>query len=152
MLLAGLPELAGWEIVIIGSDFSPAALEKARQGRYNHMEVNRGLPARELALHFQRKGMEWEVVPELRRHVRFCNINLIDDWPELPRMDIVLLRNVLIYFDAAARREVLQRARSVMRQDGFLFLGGGESPMGVVDSFHPGLSGRACYYRLREDA
>ncbi|MGH8492536.1 MAG: CheR family methyltransferase [Moraxellaceae bacterium] len=152
MLLAQMPELAGWDIQIVGSDFSPAALEKARSGCYSHMEVNRGLPARELATHFRRQGLGWEVGTELRRNVRFCAINLIDVWPQLPRFDIVLLRNVLIYFDAAARREVLQRARGVMRQDGFLFLGGGESPQGVVDSFLPGLSGRSCYYRLREDA
>lgn len=152
MLLAQVPELSGWDIEIIGSDFSPAALEKASLGRYNHMEVNRGLPARELATHFRREGLMWEVGSELRRNVRFRSINLVDAWPELPRFDIVLLRNVLIYFDAETRRDVLQRARGVMRQDGFLFLGGGESPLGVVDSFRPGLSGRACYYRLREDA
>lgn len=151
MLLEQIPELAGWDIEIIGSDFSPVALERARSGRYSHMEVNRGLPARELATHFHRSGLEWEVGSTLRRHVRFCAINLIEEWPQLPRLDIVLLRNVLIYFDADARREVLQRARGVMRQDGFLFLGGGESPLGAVDSFRPGLSGRACYYRLRED-
>ncbi len=152
MLLAQLPELSGWDIEITGSDFSPAALEKAASGRYNHMEVNRGLPARELATHFRRDGLMWEIGPELRRQVRFCVINLIDAWPDLPLFDIVLMRNVLIYFDAGARRDVLQRARATMRQDGFLFLGGGESPLGVVDAFRPGLSGRACYYHLREDA
>lgn len=151
MLLAQMPELSGWDIEIVGSDFSPAALEKARLGRYNHMEINRGLPDRELATHFRRIGLQCEVGPELRRNVTFREINLVGGWPELPRFDIVLLRNVLIYFDDTARRDVLQRARDVMRQDGFLFLGGGESPLGVVDAFRPGLSGRACYYRLRED-
>lgn len=152
MLLAQMPELASWDLQIIGSDFSPAALERARSGRYNHMEVNRGLPARELATHFLRKGLEWEVGPQLRRSVSFRSINLVETWPDLPRFDIVLLRNVLIYFDTATRRDVLQRARRVMREDGFLFLGGSESPLGVVDSFRPGLSNRACYFRLREDS
>jgi len=123
MLLEQMPELAVWDVEIIGSDFSPAALERARSGCYTHMEVNRGLPARELASHFRRKGLAWEVVPQLRRRVSFRLINLMDAWPELPRFDIVLLRNVLIYFDAVSRRTVLQRARQVMRDDGFLFFG-----------------------------
>lgn len=151
LLLEQMPELSGWDVRILGSDFSPTALQRARTGCYTHMEVNRGLPARDLALHFRRKGLEWEVGPTLRRRVEFREINLVETWPELPLFDIVLLRNVLIYFDAATKRDVMQRVQQVMHEDGFLFLGGSESPRGVVDSFHPGISNRACYYRLQEE-
>jgi chemotaxis protein methyltransferase CheR len=151
LLLEQMPELASWDVQILGSDFSPAALQRAEAGCYTHMEVNRGLPARDLALHFRRRGLGWEVGPELRRRVQFREINLMESWPELPVFDIVLLRNVLIYFDTATRRDVMQRVQQVMQDDGFLFLGGGESPLGVADAFHPGVSHRACYYRLQEE-
>ncbi|MFN3587629.1 MAG: CheR family methyltransferase [Moraxellaceae bacterium] len=75
-------------------------MAKAESGLYSHMEVNRGLPARELALHFRRDGLHWVVASDIRRRLRFARINLVDAWPELPEFDIVLLRNVLIYFDA----------------------------------------------------
>ncbi len=149
LLVSQIPELAGWDVQIMGSDFSLTALARARSGRYSHMEVNRGLPARDLAMHFRRVGLEWEIGPELRRMVSFQEINLVESWPELPVFDIVLLRNVLIYFDTATRRDVLQRVQQTMHEDGFLFLGGSESPLGVVDDFHPSISNRACYYYLR---
>lgn len=151
LLMQQIPELQGWNIEIMGSDFSRTALERARQGRYSHMEVNRGLPARDLAMHFQRVGLEWEVGSALRRQVSFREINLVESWPELPTFDIVLLRNVLIYFDTATRRDVLRRVRRHMADDGFLFLGGSESPLGVVDDFLPSVSNRACYYYVREE-
>lgn len=146
LLLRGMPELAGWDIQMIGSDISMVALERARAACYSLMEVNRGLPARELALHFRRKGVAWEVMPDVRAGVSFRQINLVGKWPELPLFDIVLLRNVLIYFDEATRRSVLSRMREVMQPDGYLFMGGAESPMGIVDAFHPGLNNKACYY------
>lgn len=149
LLLKGIPELVGWDVQILGSDFSPEAVERARKGSYSHMEVNRGLPARELALNFRRRGVEWEVAPDIRSGVSFRCINLVDEWPELPLFDIVLLRNVLIYFDEQTRREVLHRVRETMHDDGFLFMGGAESPLGIVDVFHPSVSNRACYYFLR---
>lgn len=152
LLLEQMPALAGWDVQILGTDFSPTALQKAEKGCYTHMEVNRGLPARELALYFRRRGREWEVGPALRHRVRFQKLNLVEPWPELPPFDIVLLRNVLIYFDAATRSQVLQRTQQVMQGDGYLFLGGSESPLGVVDAFHPRISNRACYYRLQEES
>lgn len=152
MLLESIPELAGWDVQILASDFSVQALERAQSGRYSHMEVNRGLPARELALHFRRDGLEWAIDPALRRRVTFLPINLVEPWPDMPRFDIVLLRNVLIYFDEPTRREVLLRVSNVMQADGFLFMGGAESPVGVVDRFLPGVSNRACYYFLQRDS
>lgn len=151
LLLAGMPALANWDVEILATDFSPAALAKAASGRYSHMEVNRGLPARELAVHFRRDGLDWVVASDIRRRVRFQRLNLIEDWPELPAFDIVLLRNVLIYFDEATKRDVLGRVRAVMRGDGILFMGGAESPLGLDDAFRPSISNRACYYFLGEE-
>lgn len=146
LLLRSMPELAGWDVQLLGSDISSVALERAQAACYSLMEVNRGLPARELALHFRRKGVAWELMPDIRTGVTFRQINLVGEWPEMPLFDIVLLRNVLIYFDEATRRQVLNRVYDVMRPDGYLFMGGAESPVGIVDAFHPGMNNRASYY------
>lgn len=150
LLREHFPQLAGWELDILASDFSAAALAQAESGRYSLMEANRGLPAALLARHFRRDGLHWQLLPELRQQVRFARINLVSAWPELPVFDIVLLRNVLIYFNDATRRDVLARVQGRLRPDGYLFMGGTESPLSLVNSFTAGSDGRAGYYRLQQ--
>lgn len=144
------PELAAWPLEIIATDFSDSALAYARAGDYSQMEVNRGLPAMLLLKYFTRQGLRWHVRPAIRERIHFGHVNLVGTWPPLPQFDLVLLRNVLIYFDEATRRDVLARVRLQMRSDGYLFLGGTESPLGLVDDFQAGADGRACYYRLQQ--
>lgn len=144
------PDLAEWFVEIIATDYSESALEYARAGSYSQMEVNRGLPAALLMKYFTRQGLRWQVRPALRERIQFGQLNLIGAWPPLPQFDLVLLRNVLIYFDEPTKRDVLTRVRLQMRSDGYLFMGGTESPFGLVDTFHAGADGRACYYQLQQ--
>lgn len=148
LLREHFPQLADWRIEFIASDFSSTALKRASGGRYSMQEVNRGLPARFLTHYFTQHGLDWEVVPEIRRMVDFRQINLIEAWPELPTFDIVFLRNVLIYFDLDTRRTVLSRCRAALADDGYLFLGGTESTMGLNDDFRPlaGIRGGSCFH------
>ena len=81
--------------------------------------------------------------------VDFRQFNLHGEWPRLPAMDIILLRNVLVYFDLATRKEVLQKVRQVLRPDGYLLLGGAESPVHVDDAFVAVRSEGFSYYRLK---
>lgn len=121
---------------ILGSDISRGVLEQARQGRYTQMEVNRGLPARYLVQHFQRVGTGWQVSAELQRHVKFRELNLaIPLPPGLPAFDVVFLRNVLIYFDAATKQAILRRVRQVMAPGGWLILGTAETTRGIDEGF-----------------
>ncbi|MGB2247007.1 MAG: CheR family methyltransferase [Alcanivorax sediminis] len=122
------PELRDWDVQIIASDFSRKSLSKARSGRYSLTEMNRGLPARMMALNFEQDGLEWQVKKPLRDKVDFQSINLIHQWPEeLPSFDIVLLRNVLLYFTIADRNLVLSKMRRQMQHDGYLLLGAAEN-------------------------
>jgi chemotaxis protein methyltransferase CheR len=124
------PELASWTIRILGTDISKQVLARAKAARYRQLEVNRGLAAPQLVRFFQRAGLEWELKPEVARMVRFDALNFVEPWPALPRFDIVFLRNVLIYFDVATKRAILERARGVLAEDGYLFLGGAETMPG----------------------
>lgn len=122
------PELKSWDIQIIASDFSRKSLAKARSGRYSLTEMNRGLPAKLMALYFEQDGLEWVVKKPIRDRVDFQAINLIQQWPEnFPEFDIVLLRNVLLYFSLADRNLVLSKVRRQTRHDGYLLLGAAEN-------------------------
>jgi chemotaxis protein methyltransferase CheR len=78
--------------------------------------------------------------------VRFKSLNLAESF-ELPQMDVVFLRNVLIYFDPATKTQVLQRVRRVLRPDGYLFLGGAETTLGLDDGFDRVTVGSTIAYR-----
>lgn len=126
MLREYFPQVADWDIQVVASDFSRQALVRAKAGSYSMTDINRGMPARMLVSWFRQSGAEWEVKPEIRSMVEFREINLVGDWPELPCFDLILLRNVLIYFDDTTRQEVMTRVRGRLANDGFLILGGTE--------------------------
>lgn len=128
-------ELLSWDLTLVASDLSTVVLERARQGKYNQIEVNRGLPAAYLVKYFDQRGLDWFVKPEIRDMVRFEQINLHRAWPAFPPLDVVMLRNVMIYFDVDARRQILGRVRQVLRPDGYLFLGAAETTLHLDDRF-----------------
>lgn len=134
MLLAeDAARLSGWQVDIIATDLSRAALARAEAGAYNEFEINRGLPRPLRDRYFTSDGLTWTVKPDLRQRVQFRNFNLLDDPRSLGGFDVVFCRNVLIYFDEATKRQVLANIRSVLAADGILFLGGSESLLGTVN-------------------
>lgn len=143
------PSLAGWKVRLTASDISRAALERAREGKYSQMEVNRGLPAILLVKYFQKCAGEWQIHASIRRMVDFLEVNLAHAWPVLPTMDVIFLRNVLIYFDAETRKQILGRVRRLLKPDGYLFLGGSETTISLDDRFEPLPNDRAACFRLK---
>lgn len=147
LLREDFPQVLGWDLQILASDLSAELLDRARQGVYRQLEVNRGLPARFLVKYFRQRGGEWLLADEVRRMVEFRQHNLAADWP-LPAMDVILLRNVLIYFDVATKQAVLAKVRRVLRPDGCLLLGGAETTLNLDPAFARVPCGRSSYYRL----
>jgi len=143
------PHLASWQVKILASDVSGAVLERARMGRYSQMEINRGVPTHLLVRYFHREGLQWEVFEDIRRMIDFREINLVEPWPLLPSMDVIFLRNVLIYFDDALRRHVLERIARQLEPDGYLFVGGAETMMAYPDLFERVEMGKSSCYRPR---
>jgi chemotaxis protein methyltransferase CheR len=139
----------GWSYEILGTDISTEVLARAEAGRYSQLEVNRGLPATALVKHFERVGSQWQVAAHLRKNVTFRRLNLAAPLPPLGQFDVIFLRNVLIYFDVATKRSVLDRAGSVLKPDGWLFLGSAETTIGIDDRFDRVVTGRTSAYRLR---
>jgi chemotaxis protein methyltransferase CheR len=138
-----------WDVRILASDISYNALAQAEEGRYGDVEIQRGLPPALRDKYFQRRGGYWWIVDEIRSMVSFQLLNLIGDWPALPPMDIVLLRNVMVYFETETKRRVLSRVRGQLRDDGYLFLGGVETTLLLDDAFVRIQNGRFSYYQLR---
>lgn len=116
-----------WNIDILGTDLSSRVLERARAARYQQIEVNRGLPAWLLIKYFTRAGVEWQLRDEVRRLARFERIDLRKDFRSLGIFDFIFCRNVMIYFDAATRRHLLQRLHGCLAPGGWLLLGGAET-------------------------
>jgi chemotaxis protein methyltransferase CheR len=137
---------ADWQVDVLATDINGDVLERARRARYSQLEVNRGLPAPLLVRHFERAETEWRVVAAVRKMVRFAALNLAEPF-EVHQMDVVFLRNVLIYFDPATKVEVLRRVRAILRPDGFLFLGGAETTLGLDDCFERVGVGSTIAYR-----
>ncbi len=148
MLLAEhFPELRDWDVSILATDISRDMVQRASEGIYGQLEMNRGLPAALLLKYFQRAGTHWQVKPELRRLVQAREMNLVTAWPPLPRFDVIMLRNVLIYFDLETKRGILRRARMALRPDGSLFLGSAETTVMVDESWARVSCGASVAYR-----
>lgn len=143
------PELLAGRMRCYASDISTFMLSRAAEGRYSHLEVNRGLPAALLVKYFERRGVDWEIKDTVRRMVEFRQMNLAAPWAPLPPMDVVFLRNVLIYFDTKTKRAILDRLRRVLKPDGFLFLGAAETTLNLDDSYERVMFDKATCYRLR---
>jgi len=150
LLQEDFPILADWSIRLIASELSADMLARAREGRYTQLEVNRGMPARLLVKYFRQYGTDWEINETLRSKVEFQIMNLADYWPPLPPMDIILMRNVLIYFGVETKKKILGRARQALKPDGFLFLGGAETTFNLDDAFERVQFDRTICYRVRK--
>jgi chemotaxis protein methyltransferase CheR len=135
LLREQFPELAGWTVSLLASDLSREVLGRAREGRYNQIEVNRGLPAALLVKYFDQRGTDWQLQPAVRSMVNFEEINLAKPWPPLPRMDLVLIRNVMIYFDVDTKKTILGKLARLLRPDGYLILGGAETTINLDNSY-----------------
>lgn len=127
----------GWRVDIIGTDISKEVLEKARAGMYSQFEVQRGLPIQMLVKYFKQIGEMWQVDSALRATVQLKEGNLLSSFSGLGTFDIIFCRNVLIYFDQATKKDVLERMAKQMPDDGVLFLGAAETVLGLTNSLVP---------------
>jgi chemotaxis protein methyltransferase CheR len=148
LIRSHFPHVAEWEIEIVGTDIHGEMIRRAQSGRYQRMEINRGLPARFLRRYFTRYAEEWEAAMDLRAMCRFQQGNLSHALPALDRYDGILMRNVLFYFHEATQKRILQKMHAALKPDGFLILGSSEQAA-RQDLWQPVLDGHVCHYKPR---
>ncbi len=143
MMKDNFPILAGWKVEIVATDLSPTVLDRAREGLYSNFEVQRGLPIQMLIRHFDQEEPYWRIKREIRQTVSFRPLNLLEDLSSLGQFDIVLCRNVLIYFDLPTKTRILKDISRRLAPDGAFLLGGAESVFGLCEALAalPGLKG-----------
>jgi chemotaxis protein methyltransferase CheR len=126
-------------------------VKRCKEGLFSQLEVNRGLPAVSLMRHFQRDRTEWRIDSGLRKMVDVRNANLVSP-SSLPAMggggiDLVMIRNVLIYFDDATKAKILSDIRVRMKRDSYLLLGSSEVTTGASAGFVRHQIGKTIFFR-----
>lgn len=149
LLRDNFPELMNWSVNLTGTDLSGEILERARNGVYTQADVKRGLNVDSVFNHLRRKDKDWQICPPLQKLTTFSKLNLISWWPVMPPMDVVFLRNVLIYFTPDTKKMILRKIRRCMAPDGVLFLGGSETTMHLDAEFTREQVKQAVFYRAR---
>lgn len=130
LFLEVLPGLDGSSLRIMATDLSEDSLEAAQAGVYTPLEVSRGLPTPLLLKYFKQEGRNWRVSEKVKELVTFRRSNLLWETPPGGAFDVVLCRNVLIYFQQETAVEVLDRLKRSLNPGGYLLLGGTENLMG----------------------
>ena len=146
MMLDQNPKLVGGaQVEIVAADISDRVLEKAKAGLYSQFEVQRGLPIRYLMSYFTQQGDLWKLSDSIKSKVSFRKMNLLEPMNGLGSFDVVLCRNVLIYFDLQTKRDILNRLSKQMNDKSYLLLGAAETVVGVCDAFAASKDNRGLY-------
>ena len=147
LLRETIPDIDQWDARILGTDIAAEPLAFAEKGLYPFLQVNRGLPVGYLVKYFHQEPTGWSVGPALRKLATFRRETLFGEPPIGFPFDMVLCRNVLIYFNEEDSRKVLARVRSALTTGGYLVLGGSENLLGRDKGFSPGIDGLPSLYR-----
>ncbi len=132
---------------ILASDISAEAITKGKAGCYNRSEVARGLSEEQLRSHFHHRAGCWTLDEQARRLVHFRQFNLLHSPAELGAFDLILCRNVLIYFDQPTRKRICQGLYEILYDGGWLVLGSAESLYGLSERMETVKVGRVLLYR-----
>lgn len=144
-----LGDLSKYAIKLLGTDISDAAITQASSGRYNKFEIERGLARDKLTKYFTLAGQTWKVNDQLRSMVNFRKLNLMLPFAGMGKFDIVLCRNVAIYFTLEDRKKLFNKIAEILEPDGYLIIGSTESLTGVCPRFIPKRHLRSIFYQLK---
>jgi chemotaxis protein methyltransferase CheR len=137
------------DVEIIATDISPTALAIAKEGVYPQLSLKRGLGDVHLRQYFKQQAEdEWKINDEIKRRIEFRSLNLQTNYSLLGKFDIVFCRNVLIYFSADFKMDILKRIHGILKDDGHLFVGASEAVSNLsnfykMQQFNPGISYQA---------
>jgi chemotaxis protein methyltransferase CheR len=142
-----VPDIAIWNVNVLGVDISNLAIRQASLGRYATHEIQRGMKPHLLAKYFREKEGGWEVKDELRAMISFSHRNLLQPIADLGPFDIIFCRNVAIYFDVETRRDLFLRLADRLAPGGYLFVGSSECLVDLGPRFATRHHCRGTYYQ-----
>lgn len=138
----------GWTIDLLGTDVSRGAIERAKSGLYSQFEIQRGLPVMQMIRWFEEyPAHTWRASAALRSSVRFHVHSVLDKPPCPGSFDLILCRNVFLYFAPQTRRAAFERLAEASREGGLLMLGAGETVGSQCAAFQPDPDCRGLYVR-----
>lgn len=146
MTIDKLGIFSDWRIEIVGTDVSNQMLDRARTGKYNQFEVQRGLSAKDLITYFEQDGQDWKVKSFLSKMIRYEYANILKPGFLSKQYDIIFCRNLLIYFDQSTKRIALDTIHKSLSPSGHLVIGGAESLIGMQPMFEP-IPGHYGFYK-----
>ncbi|MCH7987958.1 MAG: protein-glutamate O-methyltransferase CheR [Planctomycetes bacterium] len=129
------PQLRDWTVEILATDIDQQALERSRSGIYTQFEMQRGLPIQMLMKYFEQIETGWQIKENMRNTIQWKQLNLLDNFNHLGKFDIIFCRNVLIYFQQETKKDILDRFRTMIQDDGYLYLGAAETVLGITEAF-----------------
>ena len=123
-------------VQIVATDLSPTMLINCKSGEYDSLAMGRGLSQERLQRYFDPKGPgRWVIKPAIRSRIEFRPLNLLDSYASLGKFDVVFCRNVLIYFSADVKKDILTRIHAMLKPGGYLFLGASEALNGLPNHY-----------------
>ncbi len=137
-------------VKIIATDISQTVLNEAKKGLFHQIALDRGISAARLNRYFESDGDLWAIKHEIKSRIDFREFNLLGSYGPLGKFDVVFCRNVLIYFSAEIKRDILRRIAGVLNPGGYLILGGAESMADYSDSFDVVRLKNGLVYQLKE--
>lgn len=123
-------------VQIVATDLSPSMLINCKSGEYDSLAMGRGLSQERLQRYFDPKVPgRWVVKPAIRSRIEYRPLNLLDSYASLGKFDVVFCRNVLIYFSAELKKDILTRIHAMLKPGGYLFLGASEALNGLPSHY-----------------
>jgi chemotaxis protein methyltransferase CheR len=144
-----LPNLKKYNIKLLGTDISDEAIAKASYGHYNKFEIDRGLDKEKMQRYFVQNNSHWKIRDDIRAMVMFQKINLMNPFMGMGKFDVVLCRNVAIYFNNEDRKKLFEKIAGVLEPDGYLIIGATESLTGTSQRFEPQRHLRSVFYKVK---
>jgi chemotaxis protein methyltransferase CheR len=135
-----------WTVEIVATDVARAVIDGAREGSFSQFQIQRGLGVAQMVRFFEETRTGWRATEALRQMIRFETHNVLDQPPEPGRFDLILCRNVLLYFDRATRERAFVRLAAALAPDGLVMLGAGETTVGQTDALVPEKGGTGFHH------
>jgi chemotaxis protein methyltransferase CheR len=145
----GGKELAQGGLKILASDISPSVLFLAKNGRYDGLSMSRGMPDELKQQYFEESGRVFVLKDQVKQMVDFQQVNLMNSFDPLGKFDLILLRNVAIYFSKEVKIELFKKLAKALNPGGYLLVGASESLIGYSHDFDARLEHDYNFYQLK---